>query len=67
MERYSRRNHAQRHYRVARREAVVSPSAQIVKIRKNWPKIAAIALGCLVLACTKWFLIGYLAGSRDTE
>ena len=64
MERYSRRNHAQRHYRVARREAAVSPNSQIIKIKKNWPKIAAIAVGGLILVCLKWFFIGYLVGNR---
>jgi len=65
MERYSRRNHAQRHHRVARREAAVSPNAQFVKIKRNAPKIAAIGLGVLMLVCLKWFFIGYAVGKNQ--
>ncbi|MCL2397447.1 MAG: hypothetical protein FWC93_05210 [Defluviitaleaceae bacterium] len=62
MEKYSRRNHAQRHYRVARREVAVSPSAQLVKIKKNGPKIAVAGIAILILLAVKWFAIGYFVG-----
>jgi len=65
MERYSRRNHVQRHHRVARREAAVSPNSQLIKIKRNAPKIVAIAVGGLILLSLKWFFIGYVFGKRQ--
>jgi len=64
MERYSRRNHAQRHYRVAKREASVSPGTQMVKLKKKAPKIAAIGIAVFLLICLKWFFLGYLVGKK---
>lgn len=64
MERYSRRNHAQRHYRVARREATLSPQTQMVKMKKKAPIFMAVGVMVLVLLAVKWFFIGYLVGKR---
>ena len=64
MERYSRRNHSQRHYRVARREAIVSPQAQMVKIKKKAPKFVAAGIAILLLMCVKWFLLGFFTGRK---
>jgi len=65
MEKYSRRNHAQRHYRVARREAAVSPNVQMIKMKKKAPKIVAIAVIALLLMSLKCFLIGYFVGKHQ--
>jgi len=64
MERYSRRNHAQRHFRVAAREAAVSPQRQVVRIKRNAPKIIAVAAIGLIFICVKWFFIGFLVGKK---
>ena len=65
MQRYSRRNQTQRHYRVAQREAALSPQRQVVKIRKNGPKILTAGLGLAFLICLKWFFVGYLVGKKN--
>jgi len=64
MERYSRRNHAQaqRHHRVAKREAKMSPQASLVKFKKKGPKLLIAGLILMSLMAIKWFFIGYAIG-----
>jgi len=50
---------------VAAKEAALSPQGQIVRLKKNKYKIAAVGLAVALLVCVKWFIIGYLAGSRN--
>jgi hypothetical protein len=50
---------------VAAKEAAYSPQGQVVRLKKNKYKIAAVGLAFVLLACVKWFVIGYFVGSRD--
>ena len=59
--------YARRHHRVAAKEAAYSPQGQVVKLKKNKYKIAAVGLAVVLLVCVKWFIIGYLAGSRNDD
>ena len=59
--------YARRHHRVAAKEAAYSPQGQIVKLKKNKHKIAAVGLATILLVCVKWFIIGYLVGSRHDD
>ena len=56
--------YARRHHRVAAKEAALSPPGQIARVKKYRYKIAAVGLAFVLLACVKWFIIGYLVGSR---
>ena len=58
-------SYARRHHRVAAKEAALSPQGQVVRLQRNKYKIAAVALAFVLLACVKWFVIGYLVGSRN--
>jgi len=64
MERYSRRIHgqAQKHYRVAQREAKLSPQAGLVKLKKKGPKLLIAGVILMSLMAIKWFFIGYAIG-----
>ena len=57
--------YARRHHRVAAKEAAYSPQRQVVALKKNKYKILAAGLAFVLLACIKWFVIGYLVGSRN--
>jgi len=50
---------------VAAKEAALSPQGQMIKLKKNGHKIAAVGLAMLVLVCIKWFVIGYFVGKRS--
>jgi len=58
---------ARRHHRVAAKEAALSPQGQIVRLKRNKHKIAAVALAFFLLSCVKWFAIGYLVGNRNDD
>ena len=59
--------YARRHHRVAAKEAALSPPGQIARVRKYKYKIAAVGVALFLLACVKWFVIGYLVGGRRHE
>ena len=59
--------YARRHHRVAAKEAALSPQGQIVRLKRNKHKIAAVAVVIFLLACVKWFIIGYLVGNRNDD
>jgi len=59
--------YARRHHRVAAKEAAYSPQGQIVRLKKNKYKIAAMGLAVALLVCVKWFIIGYLVGNRNDD
>jgi len=52
---------------VAAKEAAYSPQGQMVKLQKNKYKILAVGLALFLLAGIKWFVIGYLVGSRHDD
>jgi len=59
--------YARRHHRVAAKEAAYSPQGQMVRLHRNKYKIMLAALAFVLLACVKWFTIGYLVGSRHDD
>ena len=63
----ARAQYSQRHHRVAKKEAALSPQRQMIKLKKHAQKFIALGVGILVLTAIEWFVIGYLVGKRQCD